>query len=198
MDVESSKKACALVRVFKTHPYGELDPEAQGFARRMLGEQSGASATVKCLTLLATAGEKPEWNSRTQSVGHQAIPLASEQMVIQAPMISNLITQLGLSISTVLEPNSGLLLDKEQRTYNVFHVSEASGSSYIPAQEEFVIPFGIKSVLGFGGMLPSGNLFAVIMFSKVHIPRETAELFKPLALSAKVTLLPFDGGAVFA
>jgi|GEM_PF-5222791 len=35
------------------------------------------------------------------------------------------------------------------------------------------------------------------MFSKVHISRETAELFKTLALNVKLVLLPFSGRRVF-
>jgi len=79
----------------------------------------------------------------------------------------------------------------------VFHVPVARGSAYIPAQEEFVIPCGVSSVLGFGGLLPSGNLFATIMFSKVPISEEVALLFRPLTLSAKIALLPHDGATVF-
>jgi hypothetical protein len=45
---------------------------------------------------------------------------------------------------------------------------------------------GVKSVLGFGGMLPSRDLFAVILFSKIHIPRAIAELFKTLGLIIKL------------
>jgi len=97
----------------------------------------------------------------------------------------------------VVKPNPALLLNLEQRTYNVFHVPEAVGSPYVPAQEDFVIPYRIRSVLGFGGMLPTADLFAIILFSKVPISRETADLFKTLALSAKVALLPFVKDAVF-
>ena len=90
-----------------------------------------------------------------------------------------------------------LMMDAEQRTYNVFYVPEARGSPHIPAQTDFVVPVGIRSVLGFGGLLPPGDLFAVILFSKVPIPRQTSELFKPLALSAKVAVLPFATGPIF-
>jgi len=37
-----------------------------------------------------------------------------------------------------------------------------------------------------------------VLFSKVPLPRETANLFKTLALSVKLAILPFDGRAVFA
>jgi len=53
-------------------------------------------------------------------------------------------------------------------------------------------------VLGFGGILPSGNLFVIIIFSAVELARETADLFKTLALSVKLAVLPFDGKAIFA
>lgn len=197
IDRQTGEKACALVRFYKTHPYGELDEELQKFARSLLGDYP-ESPKIKCLTLLATVGGKPEWNSRKNSVGHKSIPLPSEQAVVRIPMISQLIRQLGLEIRDVVEQKPDLLVKLEQKTYNVFHVSEAVGSSFIPAQKEFVIPFGIKSVLGFGGMLPSGDLFVIIMFSKVRISHETAELFKTIALSVKIALLPFVYRAVFA
>lgn len=194
---DTGENALALVRCFKTHDYNELPVELQHLASQMLGQHSVQPA-LKCLTLMATAGDRPEWNLRTASTGHQAIPLPSEQMVTQAPMIAQLIQQLGLRISDVIAPNPEILVDLQERTYNVFHIPHAEGSPHIPAQAEFVRPFHIRSVLGFGGMLPSGNLVALILFSKLPIQRETAELFKPLALNAKMAMLPFDQQATFA
>ncbi|WP_445315954.1 PP2C family protein-serine/threonine phosphatase [Microcoleus vaginatus] len=193
----TGEKSCALVRLFKTHPYEDLEVELAEYARSMLGDYPPLPA-MKCMTALATVGEKTEWNSRHTSVGHKAIPLASESVVDQLPMISQLIRQLGLDIKTVINPDPNLLVEIEQRKYNVFYVPEAIGSPYIPAQDSFVIPFGIKSVLGFGGLLPSGNMFAIIMFLKVQIPISTVQMFSTLALNVKTALLPFDRGAVFA
>jgi hypothetical protein len=113
-------------------------------------------------------------------------------------MISQLIVQFGLDIADVVKPEATLMLELEQRTFNVFHVEEAAGSPFVPAQQDFVVPFGIRSVLGFGGMLPDGNLIAIIMFSKVRIPREKADMFKTLSLSAKLAVLPFADGTIFA
>ena len=183
-------ESLALVRLFKTQPYGELEEDLQNFARRLLGHEPARS--MKCLTLLATRGAKPEWCSRRLSLGHQAIPLVSEEGVARIPMIANLVQQFGLEISQVIEPDSGLLTDLLERTFNVFHVAEAVGSSNIPAQDEFVLPEGIRSCLGFGGVLPRGDLFAVIMFSRVPIPVETASMFKSLSLAVKLALMPFQ------
>lgn len=192
VDRETGEKSFVLVRFFKTHPYEELDEDLRVFARGMLGAPPESPA-MKCLTLLASAGALPEWNSRKSSAGHKAIPLPSEQFVEQFPMIRQLVQQLGLEVSTVLQPDPEILVDLAQTTYNVFYIPEAVGSQYVVAQQEFVIPFNVRSVLGCGGILPSGNLFAIIIFPKVHFPRETADLFKTVALSVKTAVLPFDG-----
>lgn len=191
IDGSTDKKACALVRFFKTHNFSDLDEDLKKFARGLLSGQP-ETPDMKCLTLMATAGEKPEWNSRQTSGGHKAIPLPSTEAVERLPMIVNLIKQLGLDVSQVVKPAPGILLDLEEKQYGVFHVPDAVGSQYIPAQEEFIIPQGIKSVLGFGGLFSTGDMFAVILFSKVSISAQTADLFKTLALGAKVAVLPFE------
>jgi hypothetical protein len=196
IDSGAHKPGCALARFFKTHSYGDLTPDLQGSARAMLGGEP-QSPGMKCLTLLATAGDLPEWNTRQASSGHRAIPLASTQMVAGAPMIAQLIQQFGLDIATVVDPAQAPLMVLEQQSYNVFYVQDALGSPYVPAQQNFVVPHKIKSVLGFGGMFPGGDLFAVILFSKVNIPKETADLFSTLALGIKLAMLPFVRGAVF-
>src|SRR5262249_38030294 len=101
---QSGARACALVRCFKTHPYGLLDADLQTHARRLLGDQPAGSA-MKCLTLLATAGIQPEWNLRQASLGHQAIPLPSAAIVAQSPMIAQLVHQFGLEVPTLLAPD---------------------------------------------------------------------------------------------
>jgi len=106
--------------------------------------------------------------------------------------------QFGLDVNAVIQPDPLLIMEMEQKSYNVFHVAEAEGSPYVPAQADFVVPFRVRSVVGFGGMLPSGDLFAVIAFVRVPMARETGDLFKTLALGIKVAVLPFSNGPVFA
>ncbi len=189
--------ACALVRMFVTMPFDALDAEQKSFVEGLL-HGSSHPPRMKCLTLLATAGDEPAWNSRQTSTGHKALPLPSAESIARAPMIAQLIRQLGVEIGTLLSADARLVIDSDQHTFNVFYVADAQGSPYIPAQSEFVKPYAIRSVLGFGGLLPSGDLFTTILFSKTHIPREIADLFKTLALNVKVAILPFSAGKVFA
>lgn len=191
IDKKTGEKSCALVRFFKTHDIDNLPENLQSFARNCLLEKDVPSS-FKCLTLLATAGMEDAWQCREKSKRHQAIPLPSKEVVYRIPMIRNLIKQMGLDIDSVINPDPELLRDLSQKTFNIFHVPDAENSDYIPAQEDFIKPYGIKSVLGFGGILPSGNVFIVIMFSKVPISREFAGMFNTLALNVKMLILPFE------
>jgi hypothetical protein len=112
-------------------------------------------------------------------------------------MVHQFIEQMGMGISNVLNPDPKLSSELEGRVFNVYHVPDAIGSPYIPAQEKFVVPFGVKSAMGFGGMLPTGNLFALLIFSKTKIPRDTANLFKNISLNVRMALLPFVNEKIF-
>lgn len=185
-----------LIRFYKTHAYEGLPAELQSFAQGLLGHETPAPA-MKCLTLMATVGDEPAWCDRRASQGHRAVPLPSEEVVARLPMIAQLIRQFGLDASTVVRPDPDVLLELDEKTYNVFHVAQAAGSAHIPAQD-FVAVHNVAAALGFGGMLPNGDLFAVVLFSRVAIPDETAELFKTLAVSVKVALLPLVDGPLFS
>jgi hypothetical protein len=185
---DDGKPACALVRVFKTHRFADLDDDLKAFSRKIYPD-ADRERDLRCLVLVATAGDLPEWNDPRASQGHRAIPLASEEVVAQAPMIAQLIQQFGVKISSVVRPNPSLVLDGGPAKFNVFYVPEALGSPYIVAQEDFVARYGVKSVVGVGGLLVTGELFATILFSKVPISRETADAFRVLGLNLKLAFL---------
>jgi hypothetical protein len=189
-------RACALVRCYKTHPFGALEPDLQNFARAILGDET-PRPTMKCLTLMATVGQSPTWNSRQLSRGHRAIPLPSPEIVGKAPMISQLIKELGVELNVVLQPSPEIVKELAGKRHGVFHVENALGSPYIPAQQEFVVRYGIRSVLGFGGLLFNGELFAVILFSTVHVPATAADRFRTLALDVKSAFSRFSESNVF-
>src|SRR5688572_3587049 len=105
-DSATHAKSCALVRVFKTHPFSELDPGLRATASRML--PSAPPPGMRCLVLMGTAGDRPAWNARQGSSGHQAIPLPSREFIEQAPMIAQLTRQLGLDPGTLVAGGEGL------------------------------------------------------------------------------------------
>jgi len=182
-------RCCALVRLFAMSRFDELSPVRQRFAARMAGQEALAKETM-CFELLASAGDQHAWNEPERSEGHLAIPFPNEKALAQMPMLAELCKQLGMDVRSVVRPNADTFVDPSEETYDVFHVEHAAESPYVPAKAGFVDRFGIRSVLGFGGMLPSARMFAVLLFSKVHVKPEVARLFRPLSLAVKLALLP--------
>ena len=192
----SGRPGFVLARCYKTHPLGDLPPDLTKFARAVFPNEA-LDPTTQCLTLLGTFGDEEAWKTRQASSGHKAIPLVSESAVQSLPMVKRLTQALGLESQQVIRPDPSFLLEKDRAGFNVFHVEEALESPYIPAQESFVKAHGVRSVVGFGFVLPPANIFATILFARRHIPPETADLFKTLALSLKLAMLPLAAGRVF-
>ena len=186
---ETGDPACALVRLYKTHPLGELPAPLRRFVHRT-GREERLDDDTRCLTLLGTAGVELEWNDRAASHGHQAIPMATAEAVQRSPMIVGLIEQLGLEVEAIVDPGEDPM-SLHHRDYDVFFVPDALNSPLVPAQDGFVVPYGIRSVIGCGGVLPTGDLFALILFTTLQLSPETADLFRTLALSVKATVVPF-------
>lgn len=193
---ESGERQLVLCRFYKTHPYTSLEPAQRAFADAMLAGER-AAGNLQCLCLVATAGSEAGWNDRRLSQGHVAIPLSSADRIEGAPMVAAMIRQFGLEPAQLVNPAGPLTTKSTGRTYGVFHVEQAVGSVHIPAQDDFVRPFGVQSVVGFGGALPTGAIFAAILFSRAHVTPAVADRFRGIALDAKSMLFRFDEAATF-
>jgi signal transduction histidine kinase len=66
---------------------------------------------------------------------------------------------------------------------------EATRSSVVPDQD-VVSTYGIRSIIGFGGLLPCGAFFVAILFTTVTIPKSSGGLFKTLMQGVRLALLP--------
>lgn len=194
-DETSNNRSCVLVRFFKTHAYAQLPAQLRESA--VSDSSHTPTDDTKCLTLLASAGDDAQWNSRHTSTMHKCIPLISAAIVEQFPMISQLIHQLGLTTTELLRPTPEIISDLNQKSFGVFHVPVALGSPFIPAQKDFVAPYAIASVLGFGGILPDGELFVVIIFARVAVSVSIAQMFRTIALNLKLGLLALLDKPVF-
>ncbi|MFT4579333.1 MAG: PAS domain S-box-containing protein [Nitrospinales bacterium] len=186
----------ALCRIFKSCSFDDFLPELQ----KNICENSNENRLkeTKYLTLLGTFGEKKEWCSITKSKNHKAIPLTDQQTIQKLPMVSALFNQIGFNISQTQESGSLEFLKKEDKEFGLFIVEEAERNPVIPNQKDFVIPFGVKSVLGFGGLFATGNIFSVLLFSKKRISPEKAEIFHSLVPAFKFILAENElRGSVF-
>jgi serine phosphatase RsbU (regulator of sigma subunit) len=197
------ERQAVLVRCYLTQPLAALPALERAFVR---GDDDDTSDKLRCLTLLGTAGDRPEWNDRRRSKGHLAIGLHDAAGVASAPMIAGLLNQMGIDVAALVEP-AGLVMDPSEHRFGVFYVPEAAGSPLIPAQD-FVAEHGVRSVLGFGGVLPTGEMYAVVLFARVAVTRDIAHLLEALSPSITLALtdlidrpvftdhLPLQGGGV--
>ena len=196
-DPATGESSLVLGRLFKTHAYDDLPEELREVARRGVSD-GNLKPDMKCLTLLGTTGVRPRWKSRALSENHRVIPLPSVEALTRFPMIMQLVRQFGLEAGEcwrIGRPcwwtgTSGPSMSSTCRRRSTAPTSRRRTTSSSP--------FGVRSVLGFGGMLPGRDLFAVILFSRLSIPRSTAEFFRPLALCLKIALLPFVNRPIFA
>lgn len=190
VDPRTGESAFVLARLFLTQEHGALPADIQAVL------PDDVAPATRCLTLLATDGDEPAWQDRRSSVAHQAIPLPSPEVLRRAPMVAALIDQLDVHPDDVISGTaSDLAITRAD--FDVFYVPEAVGSPLVPAQD-FVNGYGVRSVLGCGGLLPHGDLFALVLFSRAEIPRATAEIFRTFAVSAKLALLDLAAQPVFA
>lgn len=188
----SKERSVILTRLFKTHPLDLLPSSLQRIASGFFEENDIIEGNTQCLTLLGSTGDEDAWNTPRTSSRHQSIPLLSRKFISSLPMISGLINQLGITIEGIIHPHARISVEDIDQCYNVFFVAQALGSPLIPAQESFVIPHRVRSVIGFGGILPSRSVFAVILFLRHPITPGDAQLFRPLARNVKAALIPFE------
>lgn len=192
----SGEKVCVLTRFFITLPYSELDEDNQRHAQQLLGDVP-IDTQLRCQTLLATVGVEPAWNDRHKSNYYKNLPMTPE--IFDAnPMYVQFAETFGVVLDRSVTPDPALIAELEQRSYNVFHVPDARDSTYVPDQEHFVVPYGIRSVIGFFGMLPSSQIFSVVIFTRAIVPRDIVNYFKTLAFNVKLAILPFDDTVIFA
>lgn len=191
----TGEQVCVLTRFFITIPYSGLDSDNQQHAQKLLGS-APQDEQLRCQTLLATVGTEAAWNDRHQSNYYKTLPMTPE--ILDAnPMYIQFAKTFGVVLDRSITPDSELIAELEQHSYNVFHVPDARHSEYIPDQKHFVIPYDIRSVIGFFGMLPSSQIFSVVIFTRTLIPRDIVNYLKTLAFNVKLAILPFDDGAIF-
>ncbi|MHB8588433.1 MAG: hypothetical protein ACYDA0_06230 [Candidatus Dormibacteraceae bacterium] len=185
-DPSRDRPATALVRFYRTINFADLDPSLQGYAASAM-RPSKPWPSMKCFTLLGTAGELPEWNRRQTSAAHRAIPLSSRVAIEKLPMVSRLIRDLGVSVDALVDPPVSETTSDPGVPLNVFYVQRAEGHRSVPDQR-FVREHGIQSVVAFGGSISTSDLWTIIIFTQVELRPEVAGLFRLLALDVSIAV----------
>jgi PAS domain S-box-containing protein len=174
---QSGAPACPLVRLFRSTSWSALSDEGKAVLRPTFEREPEPQQL--CLALEASRGVVPEWNDPSRSRAHRFLLLGGPA----TPMLSALFAQLGVSVDAPLTLRTG------DKLCDVFHVEDALASPMVPDQDEFVRRYGIRSVMGIGGILAGGEMFVVVLFCSVHVPREVTDLFRLVAPSVGLALI---------
>ena len=164
---EDGDAQLALVRIFRLTDVKDLPPDIRAMVEP--GEQ-------RIMALTGTWGLEEAWQHRSRSKGHQAVPISAIGVPEKIPMFQEVLTQLGIDIEHFYQTKE-LVVTGKRPYQGTFHIPDAS-SPAIPAQNEFVRPYGIKSLVGFGGFMgPAQTIYLLYAFSREYVSPEAAQAF---------------------
>ncbi|MCF6147646.1 MAG: PAS domain S-box protein [Candidatus Kuenenia sp.] len=187
---DSGKRPFALVRFFSTDSYNTLPEDIQTYIQYK-EQRKIQSSEDRYLTLLGTYGDREEWRSRKDSKDCQAFSLSDPHFYSKFPMLSAVFRQIGIERISGPQLDTGILVKEQHKRLSSFCVEDAVESKFIPKQSEFVKPFAIQSVFGFGGIYPAGSAYVMIIFSKEKISKENSSVFLSLNPAVKQITLPY-------
>lgn len=129
------------------------------------------------MTLTGTYGLLDNWRHRSLSQGHKAIPVNKIAMPAALPMFEQmLVREMGVNLERLYATHN--VMESARATGGTFYIEDVPNSSVIPAQEAFVKPYEVKSLVGFGGLMADlerrTTLYVLFLFSKVHFTPEMA------------------------
>lgn len=174
---DSFADSIVLARSYATVPFSMLPGPDRTFVEQIVDARNAGDVlneNTRILSLLGTAGARPEWGNRYESRNHLAIPLLSEEFVSEIPMLASLIRQLGSSSSWFQKhTGSSGQVDSFGVFTDTFFVPDASrsldsaGRLMIPAQD-FVQEQNIQTVFGVGGEFTAEGIIVVSIFFSIE------------------------------
>lgn len=137
----------ALVRIFHIGQGENLPP----------GVQAGADEKNEhWMSLAGTYGVEPEWCDRRQSKAHKAFTASSHTTAMLKFAFDNI-----MALKQFDTENPDIQTGSHQTGSSFFCIPDAQGSAHIPDQANFVKPYDIQSVVGFGNLFRD-NMGAIL------------------------------------
>lgn len=178
---DEGNPAFGLVRVFRLFERREMPDPLRPKVRHEVDHW---------LVLMGTYGLEADWCDTSKSRKHRMQPLDQDA----SAMVRAATEQLGivpgdLSSSSV----SPLTMDQSGQLVRTFYVPVAAGSKHITDQDEFVKPYGIKSVVGIGTTFASQKAYMMLIFSRMHIDEYKRDLIASMGPFVSTLLAIYDG-----
>jgi hypothetical protein len=160
----------ALIRIYRFVRVEDLPADL----RTMLdpGEKFG-------IALMGTYGKLPEWRDRKKSEEHRVIPINKVMIPAKIPMFEQLlINDMEVDLKH-LYSTGDVLASLGRPSGGTFLIEDAATSAKVPVKDDFVVPHQIKSLVGFGGLVPDtqgrSTLYMLIGFTQLAVTPEIAK-----------------------
>lgn len=200
------QESIVLARVFMTLPFKDLPPRGKAFVTNMASTKGILpllNDKTQVLSLLGTYGSAPEWNDCYQSRGHLGIPLLTSGFIDSIPMISRLMSDMGIGSDWFDKLEPDVLVKSLGRVAGVFYVRDANTwldlqNRKIVSAQDFVAEHNVRTVFGLGGSYLNGSFVTVIIFTRETIEQSKVESFMSLVNTFKsATMNLVMEGAIF-
>ena len=194
---EEFQESVVLTRLFVTLPFKDLPARDKVFVTDLAGAKGITnllSEKTPVLSLLGTYGLRAEWSNRYQSQGHLGIPLVSTSFVESIPMVSRLMSDMGIGLNWFDEWEPNLVIKSLGRSAGMFYVRDAKTrvdqqNRKIVSAQDFVAAHDIKRVFGLGGSYLNGSFVTMIIFTREIVEQSQAEGFLLLVNAFKIATM---------
>lgn len=194
---EEFEESIVLARLFVTLSLQDLPTRDQAFITALARTKEIRpllSDKTQVLSLLGTYGAESAWNDRYQSQGHLGIPLVTANFIESIPMVSRLMTDMGINSDSFDKLEPQILIKNLGRAAGVFYVRDAQTwldkrNRKIVSAQDFVAANNIKTVFGLGGSYLNGSFVTVIIFTRETLAQSQAEAFMLLINTFKTATM---------
>jgi len=173
---EDGQSLFALVRVYRLMARSELPADLK---------QIAPSGSAPVWTLFGTSGDEPAWCDRNLSKAHKVCAEES------SPMFKLAAAQINLKNDAPIDTEAPIVAQRDNSLVHYFYIAEAQNSPVI-VQDSFAMPYGIRSVVGFGCKFMSGNDCLILAFAKDSLTIAEALRFVALSPFVPTLLAHFD------
>ena len=166
----------ALVRFYRLIPYAEIPNDL----RDLVAKQDGLN-----WALMGTFGIESAWRDRRLSRQHKVVAHNSSPMFEAAYQKIDRNSHVPIGTEDQLIFQRGGILP-------YFYVPKALDSAVVPSQKDFVVRYGIKSVIGIGCKFISQTSFLGLAFSTTAITEHEAAKFVTMTPYISTLLADYD------
>src|SRR4051794_6960896 len=183
----SGDPALLSARLYKTHRFSDLPADLQRIAA---DREDEIEDRQPCLVLLAAA-DGPAIAAEAAANPNDRVQPLTERGLAEQPLMRHLLDGLGVEVASVLDPDRAAESRLHTRDLDVFHVPDLATADGVDEEaRERVQELGLSSMAVTGGVLLSGEMFMVALFTRVEISDYVAQLMRSLGLAIKAALVP--------